>query len=175
MVQLLVVRAFERELAAEERVEKHAEGPDVRRGTRIFDLSDDFRSHIRWSPTEKLDLFVMGDACRKAEIYQLDSLLRLVQQDIFQLDIPMSYIALVAIVNRLDDLAPEKFCLELWHLSIRFHFEITVQTASIDEFHDEENLLRRLKYLEKLCNMLMVKLLHDFHFTFDTFPPVRLH
>ena len=115
------------------------------------------------------------DYLREAEINQLDSLLRLVQQDIFQLDIPMSYIALVAIVNRLDDLAPEEFCLKFGHLAIGFHFEITVQTASIDEFHDEENLLGRLKYLEKLCNMLMVKLLHDFHFTFDTFPPVRLH
>ena len=57
----------------------------------------------------------------------------------------MSYIALVAIVNRLDDLPPEELGLKLWHLAIRLHFEVPVQAASIHELHDQKDLLVRLE------------------------------
>ena len=87
----------------------------------------------------------------------------------------MCYIALVAIVNRLDNLSPQEFRLELRHLSIWFHLEITVQAAPIHELHDEKHLFRRLKYLKELCNVLMVELLHDFHLAFDTLSSVGLH
>ena len=50
-----------------------------------------------------------------------------------------------------------------------------MQAAPIHELHDKEHLFRRLKYLEKLCNVLMIELLHDFHLAFDTLSPVGLH
>ena len=87
----------------------------------------------------------------------------------------MSYIALMAVVNRLDDLSPEEFGLKLWHLTIWLHFEVPVQASSVDELHDEEDLLVGLEDFEQLCDVLMVQFLHDFHLSFDTLAPVRLH
>ena len=48
----------------------------------------------------------MGNASREAEIDQLDSFFRLVEKDVLEFDVPMSYIALVAVVDGLDDLPP---------------------------------------------------------------------
>ena len=87
----------------------------------------------------------------------------------------MSYITLVAIVNRLNDLAPEKFGLKLRHLPIWLHFQVSVQTASVDEFHDKEDLLVRFKHFIKFCDVLVVKLFHDFHLAFYTFSAIRLN
>ena len=50
-----------------------------------------------------------------------------------------------------------------------------MQTATIDEFHDEEDLLVRFEHLIKFSNVLVVKLLHDFHLAFHTFSPIRLN
>ena len=53
----------------------------------------------------------------------------------------MCYITLMAVVDSLDDLAPQELRLELWHLPIRFHLKIAVETAAIDILHNEEHLL----------------------------------
>ena len=63
----------------------------------------------------------MRDASRETKIDQFDSLLGFIEQDIFKFDVSVGYIALVAIVDGLDDLAPEEFGLELGHLAIRLH------------------------------------------------------
>ena len=81
----------------------------------------------------------------------------------------------MTIVNGLDDLSPEEFGLKLWHLPIGLHFEVSMQAASINEFHDEEDLLVGLKDFKQLSDMLMIQLFHNFHFAFDTLAPVRLH
>ena len=117
----------------------------------------------------------MGNTSREAEIDQLNSLFRLVKEDVLEFDIPMSYIALVAIVDRLDDLPPEELGLKLWHLAIRLHFEVPVQAASIHELHDEEDLLVGLEDFEELCDVLVIQLLHYFHLAFDALSPVGLH
>ena len=53
----------------------------------------------------------------------------------------MCNVTLVAVVDRLHDLAPEELGLELWHLAIRFHLQIAVQASTVDKLHDEEHLL----------------------------------
>ena len=53
----------------------------------------------------------------------------------------MSHIPRVTVVDSLDYLSPEEFRLQLWHLTIRFHLEVAMETASIDVLHDEEHLL----------------------------------
>jgi len=106
VVQLLVILAFEGELAAQQREQEHAQRPDISRWARVLDLSHDFGSHIRGCTAEKLNLLFMRDAGRETKVNQLDSLLRLIEQDVFQLDVSVSYIALMTVVDGLDDLAP---------------------------------------------------------------------
>ena len=87
----------------------------------------------------------------------------------------MSYIPLVTVVDGLDDLAPEELGLELGHLAVGLHLEVPVQAAAVDELHDEEDLLVRLKHLVQLRNVLVVQLLHNLHLALDTFASVGLH
>ena len=68
----------------------------------------------------------MRDACREAEIDHLDSLFGFVKEDVFELDVSVGDITLMAVVNALDDLAPEELSLELWHLSVWFHLKVAV-------------------------------------------------
>ena len=79
----------------------------------------------------------------------------------------MRHITLVAVVDGLDDLAPEELRFELWHLSIRLHLQVAMQAASIDKLHNEEHLLMGLKSLIKLRNVGMIQAFHNFHLTFD--------
>lgn len=87
----------------------------------------------------------------------------------------MRHVALVAVVDGLHDLAPEELCLQFRHLPVGFHFEIAVQTAAIDELHNEEDLLVRLESFVQLRDVRMVQLFHYFHLSLHALPPVRLH
>ena len=98
----------------------------------------------------------MWYACRESKIDKFDPLLCLIQEDVLKLDISVSYIALVAVVDGLDDLAPEELGFHLGHLSVRFHFEVAVQTATVDVLHDEEDLFVALEDFKELGNVLMV-------------------
>ena len=60
----------------------------------------------------------------------------------------MSYIALVAVVDRLDDLAPEELCFKLRHLPVGLHFEVAMQASAVNVLHHEENLFMALKDLK---------------------------
>ena len=87
----------------------------------------------------------------------------------------MCYIALVAVVDGLDNLTPEEFCFKIRHLSIRLHLKIAVETVAVDVFHDEEDLLVGLEDLKQFRDMVVVEFLHDFHFSLDRLPSVWLH
>ena len=80
----------------------------------------------------------------------------------------------MAIVNTLHYLPPQELRFELWHLSIGFHLQVTMQTATVDVFHNEKDLFWRLKSFVQFSNVRIVKFFHDFHFTFDTLLSVWL-
>ena len=50
-----------------------------------------------------------------------------------------------------------------------------METTSIDEFHDQEDLLVRFEGLVELGDVRVVQLLHDLHFTFDALAPIGFH
>ena len=156
LVELLVIGASEGELTAEESVQEDTKCPDVSRRTRVLDLANNLRSHIGWSSTEYLDLPIMRYASGESKINELDPLLGLVQQYILQLDVSVSHISTVAVVNGLDYLAPEEFGLKLRHLSIWLHLEVAVETASIDVFHDEEDFFPGLECFIQLGNIHVI-------------------
>ena len=87
----------------------------------------------------------------------------------------MGDISLMAVVNAQNNLSPEELGLEFRHLPIRLHLEVAVKTASIDELHDQEDLLVRFEGLVELGDVRVVQLLHDLHFTFDTLAPIGFH
>ena len=60
----------------------------------------------------------------------------------------MSYIALVAVVDRLNDLAPEELCFKLRHLPVGLHFEVAVKATTVDILHHKEDLFMALEDLE---------------------------
>ena len=68
----------------------------------------------------------------------------------------MSYIALMAVVDGLHDLAPNELGLEFRHLPVGLHLEVPVQAAAVYKLHDEEDLLVRLEHLIQLRNVLVV-------------------
>ena len=78
VVELLIVRSLKWELAAKQGKQKNAEGPDIRRRARILHLGHNFGGHVRRCPAEKLDLLVMRQASREAEVDQFDALLGLI-------------------------------------------------------------------------------------------------
>ena len=87
----------------------------------------------------------------------------------------MSYITLVTVVDRLNDLTPDELGLELGHLPVGLHLEVTVQAAAVHELHDEEDLLVRLEHLVQLRDVLVVQLLHNLHLSLDAFASVGFH
>lgn len=70
-VQVFVVLASERELAAEESKEQDSTCIDVRWWPAVFGLLDYFRSHVRRSSTKHFDPLIIWNACAESEIYQL--------------------------------------------------------------------------------------------------------
>ena len=141
VIQFFIVLATEWELPAKKCVQEDTESPDVGRWARVFDLAHDLWCHIAWRPAENLDFPLMWDAGTKPKVDHFDPLFRLIEQYVLQLDVTMGYIALMTVMNCLNDLAPEEFSLEFWHLPVWLHFKIAVQTATIDELHDQKNLL----------------------------------
>ena len=87
----------------------------------------------------------------------------------------MCHITLVAVKDALYNLSPEKLCFELWHLPVGLHLQVAMQTTTIDELHDQEDLLVRFEGLVELGDVRVVQLLHDLHFTFDTLAPIGFH
>ena len=59
----------------------------------------------------------------------------------------MGNVALMAVVDGLDDLAPEEFSFKFGHLPVRLYFKITMKRASVYVLHDQEHLLVALKRL----------------------------
>jgi len=86
----------------------------------------------------------------------------------------MRYISLVAVVDCLHYLNPKELRLQLRHLPIWLHFQVTVKAASVHVLHKDKHLLMRLKSLIKLPNVWMIQLFHDLHFTLYRLPAVWL-
>ena len=78
VIQLFVVLTAERELATEQGVKEDTQGPYICRWARILNLTHDFRGHVRWCPTENLDLPLVRNACTEAKIDHFDPLFRLI-------------------------------------------------------------------------------------------------
>ena len=175
VVELLVVLAAERELAAQEGEQKHAKGPDVGRRTRVLDLADDLGRHVGGRAAEDLHFALVRDASAEAEVDQLHSLSGLIKQDVLQLDVSVRDVALVAVGDGLDDLAPEELGLELGHLPIGLHLEVPVQAATVDVLHYQEHLLVRLEGFVELRDVRVIEPLHDLHLALDRLAPVGLH
>ena len=117
----------------------------------------------------------MRNAGGEAKIDKLGLLLCLVKKDVLQLDVSVGYIPLMTIVDGLHNLSPEELRFELRHLPIRLHLQIPMQAATVDKLHDQKDLLVRLKGFVELGNVLMIELLHDFHFSLDALSSVGLH
>jgi hypothetical protein len=114
------------------------------------------------------------DAGREAEVNQLGDGFGLVEKNVLQFDVSMRHVALMAVVDSLDYLSPQELGLKLRHLSIWLHLEIAMQAATVDIFHDQEDLLGRFKCLVELRDVGMVQLLHNLHLPLDALLPVGL-
>ena len=86
----------------------------------------------------------------------------------------MSNLSLVQVVDSKDDLLPDEFSLDLRHLSIWLALQVTMKRAAINVFHNKENLLVGFKSLVEFGQALVIQLLHDFNFTFDTLASIGL-
>lgn len=91
----------------------------------------------------------MWNAGRKAKVNQLDSSFSFVKQNVLKLDVTVSHVSLVQVMDAEDHLLPEKLGFDLGHLSVGLTLQIAMQGATIDVFHDQEHLLVRLKRLKK--------------------------
>ena len=116
----------------------------------------------------------MGNTGAEAKIYHLRNGLRLIQQNVFKLNVSVGNVPLVAVVNTLHDLGPQKLGFQLRHLSIGFHLQVAVETASIRVLHNNEHLFVRLKRFIEFRNIRVVKFLHDLDFSLHGFPTARL-
>ena len=115
----------------------------------------------------------MGDTSTKSEINHFNDSFSFIKQNVFQLYVSVCNIPLVTVVNSLDYLSPQIFCLKFRHLPIWLHFQISMQTSSVDVFHENKDLLMRFKGLVEFRNIRMIKLFHDFHFSFNRFASIR--
>ena len=86
----------------------------------------------------------------------------------------MRYVSLMKVVNSKNYLLPEELGFDFGHLTVWFTLEVAMQRASIDVFHDKEDLLVTLKSLEELCKALMINLFHNLDLSFHTLSAIRL-
>ena len=116
----------------------------------------------------------MREPCREAEVDQLDSCARLVEQDVLKLNIAMSDVALVQVVDCEHNLLPDVLGLDLSHLPVRLSLEVAMQGPTVDVLHDKEHLLVRLKRFIQLGEALVIDLLHDLDLALHALAPVWL-
>ena len=144
-VQLFVVSAFERKFATQKCKQQNARSPYVCWSTRILDFTHDFWCHVTWRPTENLDFPFVWYASTEAKIDQFRDGLGLIEQNVLKLDISVTHVPLVTVINTLDNLLPQEFGFQLRHLPVWLHLQVSVQAASVYVLHDYEHLLMALK------------------------------
>lgn len=171
-IQLLVILTLEWESTAKEGIQKDTQCPDVDWRSSVFNFTNDFRCHIRWSTAENFDFLLMWDTSRKTKINEFDSRPGFIEQNVLKFDVSVGHISLMQIMNSKYDLLPQELSFDLSHLSIWFTFEIAVQGSTIDVFHNQKYLFVRLKGLVKFGKTLVVDFLHDLDFSLHTFSTI---
>lgn len=78
----------------------------------------------------------MRNARRKTKINEFDPCSGFVEQNVLKLDVSVSHIPLMEIMNSKHDLLPQKLSFYLGHLTIGFTLEIAVQGSTINVFHN---------------------------------------
>lgn len=116
----------------------------------------------------------MRNAGGEAEVDELDSRSGFVKEDVFELDVSVSNISLVKVMNSKDHLLPQVLCFNLRHLTMWLPLQISMQRTTVDVFHDQEDLLVRLEGFVESSKGFMVDFFHDFDFSLDTLSTVWL-
>jgi len=173
-VEFFVVLALKWESATKQSIEEYTKSPDISWRACVLNLAHDLWSHVWWSSTKDLDFLFVWNACWETKVDEFNSGLCLVEENVLQLDVSMSYVALMQIMNSKHNLLPQVFGLNLSHLPIRLSFKIPMQWATIHILHDQEDLLVWLKGFVKFCQTLVINLLHNLNLTLDTFATIWL-
>jgi hypothetical protein len=135
-IQLFIILTLKWEPAAKEGIEKNTECPDINWRSSILNFTNDLWCHIRWSTAENLDFLLMRNTGGKTKINELDPRSGFIEQNVLKLDIPVSHVSLMEVMNSEYDLLPQELSFDFSHLSIWFTFEIAVQRPTIDVFHN---------------------------------------
>jgi len=155
-VQFFVILTLEGEFSTQKSKKQNSERPNVSRRPRILYLTHNFRSHVTRCSAENFHFALVWNAGTEPKVDHFYDGFSFIEQNILQLYVSMSDIPLMTIVNRLYNLSPKVFCLELRHLPVRFHFQISMQTASIDVLHENKYLLMRFKCFIEFANVWMI-------------------
>ena len=71
LIQLFVVRPFERKFTAKQRVQEHAQCPDISWWPTILNFTNNLWRHITWRSAENFDLPLVGNTSAKSKVNQL--------------------------------------------------------------------------------------------------------
>lgn len=94
-VQVLVIRALKREHAAEQSKQQHACSPDVSRSAEVLFFVYNFWGHVGGRPAEHFEQCILARLAAEPKVDQLND--SLADDNVFKLDVPVSYLAIVQV------------------------------------------------------------------------------
>jgi len=148
LVKFFVGHSAEGELAAKHCVQKHTTRPNVSGWTHILPLHDDFGTHVGRRATEDFELHIVRRAAAKSEVYQLDRA-PFVNDDVFQLDVSVSYASLVQVVESLQQLLDDVAGFLFGEPPIGRRLQVRVHALAVGILHDEVHVLWRVDSFEQ--------------------------
>eukprot|EP00356_Strombidium_inclinatum_P004515 CAMPEP_0170487398 /NCGR_PEP_ID=MMETSP0208-20121228/6218_2 /TAXON_ID=197538 /ORGANISM="Strombidium inclinatum, Strain S3" /LENGTH=253 /DNA_ID=CAMNT_0010761661 /DNA_START=337 /DNA_END=1098 /DNA_ORIENTATION=- len=117
-VEFLFILTPERECASEESIEKNSKSPHVYLAAVVLVLSHELWGHVRWSSTENFVLLTIAAEGGESEINNFYHVRCVLDQDIIELDIPVSDALVMQVVEGLSDLLEEATAGGFFYLAV---------------------------------------------------------
>ena len=128
------------------------------------------RCHVWWSSTKYLQLLIRN-YCRKTEINYLDHIRLVFNQYVVKLDIPVTHIIRMQVLNSLSYLLKHPSACLLFYYPIRtILFHMLLKRYTFDIIHHEINLFRHINKFVELHDIRMIQLSHYHNFSLNCFP-----
>mmetsp|Transcript_11997 Transcript_11997/g.29043 ORF Transcript_11997/g.29043 Transcript_11997/m.29043 type:complete len:263 (-) Transcript_11997:2484-3272(-) len=181
-VEFFVRLPAERELPEQHRVEQYPECPDVHAIPSVFFSLDDFWRHVAWRSAEDAQLFSWHDQACEAEVDELnhqlarvqmprarerkvlvvgDCLVRVLDEDVLEFDVPVHDEPLVAISDARAHLRKDHARIDLGQPAVGALLQEIVQGPTVHVLEHEENLSARIRHLVEFDDVWMAESVHD--------------
>ena len=151
-VEFLISCSLKREDPRQWNKQQYSQSPNICIFSSILFPLNDLRSHVAWCPTKYLNFFRSLNASTKSKIYEFGTEI-FIKNNIFKLDIALSNILRMHILQSFDQLLEYFFTVFFRNFGVGLQLEIGSQRSPWQVFHDDVEMIVRFHHIINLNNI----------------------